>query len=490
MIKIQDEVAFENVVVTFKLAKASIAVQLAVVGLVYFFYVPYVPSAALFLWVGLHIVNYTFRWSFSQKILALQNERKNYPILERYILWYAFDLGITGALWGSLVFFLPYLPSSHQDLIYFIVVSFTYSSVLSVGSITVLFLAFSIPLNLIVILYLFSYIPTFEVQYIVVAVFILIGFLYAIKASKTYLSIYNSLLETRMQLKQHIKELRIQNINKKNYIEAIDAIGIGSITLDKAGNITAINATIQRWFGDIRHKNFQEFLEAMVVEKLDHGSMYVQTKDLHYYEFVSTDMIVDTSRSKLYVVKDVTKDIQAKKTLQKLATQYKLKSQTDQLTQVLNRSAFIEKFKENIEHIQPGHKVALLFVDMDHFKQINDNYGHDIGDKVLQITAQRLKHTIRKSDLIGRFAGDEFLIALCNLQDINVAQKILEQILQSLRQVYRIDKEFSLEVSASIGLALYPDDATTIESLIKKADQAMYRIKHNTKNDYQFFNEG
>jgi diguanylate cyclase (GGDEF)-like protein len=138
------------------------------------------------------------------------------------------------------------------------------------------------------------------------------------------------------------------------------------------------------------------------------------------------------------------------------------------------------------KHERNGEIFAVLFVDLDHFKEINDSFGHDVGDSVLQEAAIRLQNVIRDMDTVSRWGGDEFVILLEHIkkpQDIvNIADKILEE----FRKKIIISKEVFF-ISISVGISMYPDDGDDIGTLLKNADAAMYKAKDEGRNNYQFY---
>lgn len=128
--------------------------------------------------------------------------------------------------------------------------------------------------------------------------------------------------------------------------------------------------------------------------------------------------------------------------------------------------------------------LAVFFVDLDGFKAINDKFGHEAGDFVLQQIALRLGSSVRQMDTVGRLGGDEFLIVLPNIKNVKIVERIAQNIVNNIRKPMCWSDE-NLLISASIGIAMYPDDGIGVDELIKKADQAMYRTKHNGKNHYR-----
>jgi diguanylate cyclase (GGDEF)-like protein len=128
----------------------------------------------------------------------------------------------------------------------------------------------------------------------------------------------------------------------------------------------------------------------------------------------------------------------------------------------------------------------VLFLDLDRFKRINDFLGHDIGDRLLQLVAQRILGCVRSSDTVSRLGGDEFVILLSEVTHARDAATCAEKVLLALSAPCRIDHH-NLDVTASIGIVTYPDDGTSVETLMKHADFAMYHAKDRGRNNYQFF---
>ena len=163
----------------------------------------------------------------------------------------------------------------------------------------------------------------------------------------------------------------------------------------------------------------------------------------------------------------------------------------DQLTRLPNRNLFESMLKTAIAEYRRRESVfALLFIDLDYFKAVNDNYGHHIGDLLLKKVASRITACIREVDGAGRISGDEFTVILKDVQDrenaLNTAQQVAEKIVLALRKPYRLESHV-IEISASIGIALCPYDSSDEDEILKMADQAMYQAKLKGKNDHQFF---
>ena len=159
----------------------------------------------------------------------------------------------------------------------------------------------------------------------------------------------------------------------------------------------------------------------------------------------------------------------------------------DSLTGLPNRVLFMDRLHQDISKAQRNkHSVTLIFLDLDRFKEVNDALGHDIGDQLLKETAQRLKGCVRASDTVARLGGDEFTIILNNLSDSASLEQVAQNILDRLAEPFHLGEEM-VYLSTSIGITIYPNDATDVEVLLKNADQAMYAAKDAGKNRYNYF---
>ncbi|MGM0418064.1 MAG: diguanylate cyclase domain-containing protein [Thermodesulfobacteriota bacterium] len=162
-------------------------------------------------------------------------------------------------------------------------------------------------------------------------------------------------------------------------------------------------------------------------------------------------------------------------------------SNHDKLTGLPSRELFFDRSTQIIYGCQRNNsKMAVIFLDLDGFKPVNDTYGHKAGDIVLQVLSKRLEETLRKTDSVARFGGDEFILALSGLKEGIHASLGAKRILKIIEKPIDIgEKEVS--VSASIGISIFPDDGNDIKDLMKKADAAMYKAK-NSKRGYSFYN--
>ncbi|WCM17941.1 EAL domain-containing protein [Paraburkholderia bryophila] len=202
-----------------------------------------------------------------------------------------------------------------------------------------------------------------------------------------------------------------------------------------------------------------------------------------YLEYLSISGICDeTGRCTHYaaIFSDITGRRLAEERLSYLATH-------DALTGLPNRTLFSERLGHAIVRAQrSGKRVAVMFLDLDRFKLINDTLGHGIGDETLKVIAERLKHGVRETDTVARLGGDEFTIVAEDIEDIRHVGKIAQSLLDVIGRPIGVGAQ-SVFVTPSIGISMFPDDGTDPKQLLMQADRAMYEAKEVGKNNFQFF---
>jgi len=238
--------------------------------------------------------------------------------------------------------------------------------------------------------------------------------------------------------------------------------------------------------------NFQEFL---TTAKETDERAWKDGKPLSYEKAMETptrgtkvfDMLKiplfksDGSRRGLVLVgRDVTERKLAAARIQHLAHH-------DSLTDLPNRVLFQERLRQSLAQAKrSGWKLALMFLDLDKFKDINDTLGHHVGDLLLRAVAKRLTRCVRETDTVARLGGDEFAVILTNLDDLEGASRVAESIIAGINDPFGLD-EHEVRTSTSIGITLYPDDASDADQLLKNADLAMFRSKAEGRNNYHFY---
>ncbi len=159
----------------------------------------------------------------------------------------------------------------------------------------------------------------------------------------------------------------------------------------------------------------------------------------------------------------------------------------DALTGLANRIQFQDHLVNELErHHREGSRLAVVYLDLDGFKDVNDSLGHAAGDTLLVDVASRLGQRVRKSDMVARLGGDEFVVLVTDFEEPELVGSLAEDVLEALQEPVKI-KETEVHIGASIGISIYPDDGVSSEELIKNADIAMYQAKDSGKNNFQFF---
>lgn len=214
-----------------------------------------------------------------------------------------------------------------------------------------------------------------------------------------------------------------------------------------------------------------------------HGELINRSKD--GMEYIESALISPVRQPNgeitnyLAIKQNITEKRQDEERIQQLA-------HFDHLTGLPNRSLLNERFSYALSLAQrSGEPLAVMFLDLDHFKNINDTLGHSTGDRFLMEVAKRLKSTIRDEDTVSRLGGDEFILVFPGT-DADAAAIVASKLIQTVSQPYQIEQH-ELIGTPSIGIAIYPIDGDNFEDLLKNADTAMYRVKQDSRNDFRFF---
>lgn len=283
----------------------------------------------------------------------------------------------------------------------------------------------------------------------------------------------------------------------------LDATRQAVMITDLEGRIVRINPafeSITGWSADEvlgqtprllasgRHSQefYQRMWEALRSEGTWEGELLNRRRDGSLFtEHISISCMRDASGGPSHYVALFT-DISDRKAAEE---QIRHLAQHDALTGLPNRLLLTDRLEQALSHAErSGQRVAVLFMDLDHFKQINDAHGHDVGDLLLKQAAERIRHALRASDTVSRLGGDEFVALLPDLHRAEESLAIGENLRRTLCQPFEIGGQ-SLQVSASIGIATYPDDSSSSEGLMRCADLAMYEAKAAGRNRVQYFRE-
>lgn len=318
------------------------------------------------------------------------------------------------------------------------------------------------------------------------------------KEREDHLSSMKFDLEKRVE--ERTIELQESEYRFRSLIEAIEDYAI--FRLDTKGNVTSWNEGIQNILGytaeEIIGKPTRLFFTQEEIDKnipmleLEEAERSPITKeglrvrkDGTTFYAISTITAIRNPEGELEgfskVMRDITDLREAEETI-------RYQAMHDTLTGLANRKSLDEHFSvAQSMAIRNKHKLAIFFLDLDRFKNINDTLGHGIGDLILKEVAHRLQSSVRQADTVARLGGDEFIILLNEISTAQDAARVAEKILQTMAPVMRVQDQ-SLHVSASIGIAMFPADGQDIYTLLKNADTALYRAKDAGRNRYQFYN--
>ena len=187
------------------------------------------------------------------------------------------------------------------------------------------------------------------------------------------------------------------------------------------------------------------------------------------------------------VARDITERLQIEELLNENEKRLHHMAHHDSLTNLPNRLLFEDRLNQALSKARRSRRqIALFFLDLDHLKEVNDNLGHNYGDLLLIDVAKRLSNCVRESDTVARMGGDEFLVLLEDIESVEMIETMAERVCTALS--HELSKgDFTQKISASIGISIYPEDATNSQEMMKKADLAMYRVKNSGKANYQFY---
>ena len=295
------------------------------------------------------------------------------------------------------------------------------------------------------------------------------------------------------------KELEETNYNLQQYMDVIDKIDIGIFVVDDDFRVRYMNNTMIDWFGDQTNKTCYSSVAGLdepcsycklheVIRENQKVIYEPTTPDGQSFDIVSTAIKnADGTISKMEVIRNVTDKKMAEKHLQDQREELKYQAHHDSLTGLPNRVLFNDRLEQGMKKVKRlGKKLALFFIDLDHFKEINDSLGHPIGDRVLKETTSRLHSVIREEDSLARLGGDEFTVVIEGLERSQDASSFANKVLEVLSEPLLIDNN-TLYVSSSIGISIYPDDSNDAHDLLKFADSAMYKAKDEGRNNFQFY---
>lgn len=232
---------------------------------------------------------------------------------------------------------------------------------------------------------------------------------------------------------------------------------------------------------------YQQMWQALEQESCWQGEIWNKRQNGEIYpEFLAISVVRDQDNKPIQYISlfsDITKH-------KKFEEDIWLQANYDSLTGLPNRDLCLERLRNELANLHThADDVALLFIDLDRFKYVNDTWGHNSGDELLKLAAVRLKNCIREKDTVARFGGDEFVVLLVGLSNRFAIERVVKNILTSLSMPFNLSENNEAVVSASIGITLGPSDGDNVELLLKNADTAMYQAKAAGRNTFQFFTQ-
>ena len=300
------------------------------------------------------------------------------------------------------------------------------------------------------------------------------------------------------------KEKQLQFLKQA---QIIDQIHDGVISTDLDGYITSWNRGASKLLGYLSDEMIGEHIHKIYLEE-DYSLIQDHTKELDkvgeyrteirlvkksneiIYAEMSLSLLYDEQDNligRINYSQDITQRKQAENSLIEQKDILHHQAHHDALTGLPNRTLFHHRLNEGLVIAQENQtQLALFFVDLDRFKQINDSLGHDVGDSVLNIIAERLESVITRKHTLARLGGDEFTIIINDLSKVQDSSILADKMLQSISKPIHID-EHTLYLSISIGISLYPQDGKDAQNLLKYADAAMYKAKEEGRNTFQYY---
>jgi len=302
-----------------------------------------------------------------------------------------------------------------------------------------------------------------------------------------------------------INNMHYQTSRLKLLSTAVDENAASVVITDRYGNIEYVNNafchttgySIDELVGKhtrlLKSGETSEKIYQNLWESISNGKSHVcefinkRKSGEEYYELNYISPIIDKDGTITHYVASKA-DVSEKKELEQ---ELKKRADFDTLTGLATRHLLYNRIDDAIDYSSKHDTFfALLFIDLDHFKEINDDYGHDAGDIVLKTIAERMTKIFRQTDVISRLGGDEFVVLVNFLNDKEnlkyLVEKLVENLVENVKKPIDIDNK-TLFVSASIGISIYPKDGVTPEDLVNKADKAMYNVKNSTRGGYLFY---
>ncbi|WP_131794412.1 GGDEF domain-containing protein [Fluoribacter gormanii] len=421
---------------------------------------------------------------------------------EYYLKWLTSFAIIYGALWGVAgSVLIPYDNLLDQMLVIMIIIGVA-SGGLHILQPNLLASVLFCTLSILPLIFWLFYNNTFTYWLLGTALLIYLGFLSIL--SWIGYELLNKIFKLRYENLDLIDELFQINAaleeSESRFRSAFNSAAIGIAIVSLEGRWLKVNESLCQIVGysekELLETDFQSItypedleLDLNYMRQLMAGEIrfyHMEKRYIHkngdiIWILLSGSLIRDLENKPLYFIAQI-QNIDAQKRAEQ---ELKYIAHHDVLTGLGNRKQLEISFDHALAYAKRHQKqIAILFLDLDYFKRINDNLGHDIGDLLLIEIGKRLKTTLRSTDILIRQGGDEFIIAITELSNSNSVETIANKILAAVAKTITI-KQHDISITGSIGISLYPSDGCDLNSLIKQADEALYQVKSTGKNNYR-----
>jgi len=414
---------------------------------------------------------------------------------------YIISTTLSGIAWGVILFFMNDLGAEYHLLIFTILVGLVAGALFTLGEILELYLSYTMPILGMSIFWFFTH--TDNEMYRLVAYLSLSATFYYFLAAKKYNQSFNDALYEKNQNEALLKEIK----EKSKEFEFLFEHSVNGALIIEDGKFVQCNQKSVEMVGyDSKEEllniypsdispQYQsdgrlssEKVDEMIKIAFENGSnifewLHTKKDGKIFLAEVNLSSVVINGKKVLYTSwRDITEENRYKNDLKHLAHH-------DTLTALPNRMLFNDRLEQAIvKSTRSDLQLAVFFIDLDKFKPINDTLGHEIGDKVLIKISSLLRKSLRREDTLARIGGDEFTVIMENVSNIKDISMIASKLLYALDAPIMIDSH-SLDLSLSIGISIFPDDASDSKTLLKLADEAMYDAKDNGRNTFSFYNK-
>jgi len=471
-----------------------------------------VPLSSVIVYTLLHITILIARAYLITQYLKVKETILTLKELDYWLKAYTIGSTFTSFTWGSIFFVLTPLPIEYHFIIFAILIGNISVALLSVGMVTFVYYLYLFPMLGIASLWMLMQGETIYTTTAMVAIF---GMIYYALFTKKYSRTFTQLLIDKEIINANIHEMELSEVKNIKLRERTELALSGSNTSVLDWDYLANNSYISpSWkemlgFKDINslddfmtwkkrvHKDDLRQVLLKIKQAMNRQEPYFETvhrlkhENGNYLWIMGKAQLFYDADGKLIRMIGTHTDISKEKEIELKSEQQKerldYQAHHDSLTGLANRTLFNNLLQKGIQQTRrSGKKMALLFIDLDHFKEINDSLGHDVGDKVLQEVTRTLQSVVRAEDSISRLGGDEFTVLLADLNRGEDASVLAQKIIDILDMPISIEGR-ELHISSSIGISLYPDDGQTPQDLLKYADSAMYKAKSEGRNNFQFY---